>query len=206
MDPASLIDELIAREGGYVARPADKGGPTRFGITQAVAKAHGYAGDMAKLPRDTAVAIYRVDYWATPRLDAVALLAPEVAAELFDTGANMGTGTAAGFLRRALNALNRNGADYSDLPVKGMVDDAVLAALRSFLRVAARAARRCWSRRSMRSRASATSRWRRHGPPTKPSSTAGLRTGWDDGDLPRPTSRMRPPIPSPAARGRPSST
>jgi lysozyme family protein len=135
MDPTHLIDELIAREGGYVALGPDKGGPTRYGITQAVARSHGFAGDMAKLPRETAAAIYRADYWAKPRLDAVAALAPLVAAELFDTGANMGTGTAAGFLRRALNALNRNGADYGDVPAKGMVDDAVLAALRAFLRV-----------------------------------------------------------------------
>jgi lysozyme family protein len=135
MDPTPLIEELIAREGGYVARAADKGGPTRYGITQAVARAHGYAGAMAALPRDTAQTIYRADYWRTPRLDAVAVLAPAVAAELFDTGVNMGTGTAAGFLRRALNALNRNGADYRDVATKGNVDDAVLAALQAFLRV-----------------------------------------------------------------------
>jgi lysozyme family protein len=135
MDPTPLIDELIAREGGYVARAADKGGPTRYGITQAIARAHGYAGDMARLPRDTAVAIYRADYWTAPRLDAVAALAPKVAAELFDTGANMGTGAAASFLRRALNALNRNGADYRDVAAKGAVDDAVIAALKAFLRV-----------------------------------------------------------------------
>lgn len=135
MDPTPLIDELIAREGGYVARTADKGGPTRFGVTQAVARQHGYSGDMAKLPRETACAIYRADYWTAPRVDAVAALAPKVAAELFDTGANMGTGTAACFLRRALNALNRNGADYRDVPAKGAVDDAVLVALKAFLRV-----------------------------------------------------------------------
>jgi len=135
MDPTALIEDLIAREGGYVARAADKGGPTRFGITQAVARAHGYGGDMAKLPRDTAIAIYRADYWTRPRLDAVAALAPKVAVESFDTGANMGPATAAGFLRRALNALNRNGADYHDVPIKGGVDDAVLAALKAFLRV-----------------------------------------------------------------------
>jgi len=135
MDPTPLIDELIAREGGYVARAADKGGPTRYGITQAVARAHGYAGDMARLPRDTAVAIYRADYWTAPRLEGVAALAPGVAAELFDTGVNMGPGTAAAFLRRALNALNRNGADYRDVPAKGGVDDGVLGALKAFLRV-----------------------------------------------------------------------
>ena len=64
-----LIDALIEREGGYVDHPGDKGGPTRFGITQAIARAHGYAGAMAKLPRDDAAAIYRRLYWLRPRFD-----------------------------------------------------------------------------------------------------------------------------------------
>ena len=51
MDVNELIDELIEREGGYVNHPSDRGGPTRFGITEAVARAHGYAGAMAELPR-----------------------------------------------------------------------------------------------------------------------------------------------------------
>jgi lysozyme family protein len=34
-----LIDALIEREGGYADHPADKGGPTCFGITEAVARA-----------------------------------------------------------------------------------------------------------------------------------------------------------------------
>lgn len=134
MDADTLIDELIAREGGFVANPADKGGPTRFGITQATARARGYAGDMAGLPRATAVAIYRQDYWIAPRLDRVAALAPGIAAELFDTGANMGPATAAAFLRRALNALNRGQRDYADIAPAGPVDAAVLAALGDFLK------------------------------------------------------------------------
>ena len=44
MNVESLIDALIDREGGFVDNPADKGGPTCFGITEAVARAHGYAG------------------------------------------------------------------------------------------------------------------------------------------------------------------
>lgn len=140
MDPTSLIDELIAREGGYVARAADRGGPTRYGITQAVARTHGYAGDMAKLSRDRAVAIYRTDYWTKPGLDAVAAIAPQVAAELFDTGVNMGTATAAGFLRRALNALNRNGSDYRDIAPSGAIDSGAVTALRAFMRVRGAAA------------------------------------------------------------------
>ena len=75
-----LIDALIEREGGYVDHPADRGGPTCFGITEAVARAHGYAGRMANLPRDEAAAIYRRLYWLRPRFDEVARRAPRVAA------------------------------------------------------------------------------------------------------------------------------
>ncbi|HET9352640.1 MAG TPA: glycosyl hydrolase 108 family protein, partial [Sphingomicrobium sp.] len=85
MDVDDLIDELIEREGGYVNHPADRGGPTRFGITEAVARAHGYAGPTALLPREEAADIYRRLYWLRPKFDEVASRAPRVAAELFDT-------------------------------------------------------------------------------------------------------------------------
>lgn len=133
MDVDSLIDELIEREGGYVNHPADKGGPTCFGITEAVARAHGYAGAMAELPRDEAAAIYRRLYWLRPRFDQVVKRVPRVAAELFDTGANMGPAVAATFLQRALTALNRGGNDYPDLVPDGRVGPATLAALDAFL-------------------------------------------------------------------------
>jgi lysozyme family protein len=41
MNITDLIDRLIAREGGYVDHPADRGGATRWGITVAVARANG---------------------------------------------------------------------------------------------------------------------------------------------------------------------
>ena len=128
-----LIDALIEREGGYVNHPADKGGPTCFGITEAVARAHGYQGAMRELPRDEAAAIYRRLYWLRPRLDEVARRTPRLAAELFDTGANMGPAVAATFLQRALTALNRNGKDYPDLTPDGRIGERTLAALDAFL-------------------------------------------------------------------------
>src|SRR5262245_11339992 len=133
MDVDQLIDELIEREGGYANHPADKGGPTKFGITEAVARAHGYGGAMAELPRDEAAAIYRRLYWLRPRFDEVAERSPRLAAELFDTGANMGPAVAATFLQRALTALNRGGKDYPDLTPDGRVGPATLAALDAFL-------------------------------------------------------------------------
>ena len=131
----TLIDALIDREGGFVSHPADRGGPTCFGITEAVARAHGYRGAMRALPRQEAAAIYRRLYWLRPRFDQVAERAPRVAAELFDTGANMGPGVAATFLQRALTALNRNSKDYPDLVPDGRVGPATLAALDAFLDV-----------------------------------------------------------------------
>jgi len=133
MNIDDLIDELIEREGGYIRHPADRGGATRFGVTEAVARAHGYAGAMAEFPRDEAAAIYCRLYWLRPRFDEVAERTPKVAAELFDTGANMGPAVAATFLQRALTALNRTGKDYPDLVPDGRVGPATLAALDAFL-------------------------------------------------------------------------
>ena len=133
LEVGELIDQLIEREGGYVNHPADKGGPTRFGITEAVARAHGYVGAMAQLPREEASAIYRRLYWLRPRFDQVAKRASRVAAELFDTGANMGPAVAATFLQRALTALNRNGKDYPDLVPDGRIGPRTLAAIDAFL-------------------------------------------------------------------------
>ena len=124
VDVDQLIDALIEREGGYVSNPADKGGPTCFGITEAVARANGYAGPMRQLPREDAAAIYRRLYWLRPGFDQVAKRSAPIAAELFDTGVNMGPAVAATFLQRALTALNRNGHDYPDLMPDGKIGTA----------------------------------------------------------------------------------
>ena len=133
-DADALIGAVIDREGGYVNHPADRGGPTCWGITEAVARAQGYAGDMRSLARDEAAAIYRRLYWLRPAYDQVARRAPAIAAELFDTGVNMGTGTATGFLQRALNALNRAARDYPDIAVDRDIGPRTLSALDGFLK------------------------------------------------------------------------
>ena len=45
-----MLDELLDREGGFVDHPADRGGPTRFEISEAVARAHGFRGAIRELP------------------------------------------------------------------------------------------------------------------------------------------------------------
>jgi len=133
-----LVEELIQREGGFVSHPSDRGGPTRYGITEAVARAHDYRGAMRDLPRDEAAAIYKRLYWLRPRFDQVAKRSAAVAAELFDTGANMGPAVAATFLQRALSALNRDRKDYPDLVPDGRIGPATLAALDAFLELRGR--------------------------------------------------------------------
>jgi lysozyme family protein len=114
IDVGLLVDGVIDREGGYTNHPADHGGPTCFGISEAVARANGYRGPMRQLPRDEAAAIYRRLYWLRPRFDQVAQRSGRIAAELFDTGVNMGPAVAVTFLQRALTALNRNAKDYGN--------------------------------------------------------------------------------------------
>jgi lysozyme family protein len=133
MNVDDLIDALIEREGGYVNHPNDRGGPTNYGITETVARAHGYSGAMRNLPREEAAAIYRRLYWLRPRFNQVASRSKKVAAELFDTGVNMGPATT--FLQRALSALNRNRQDYPDLVPDGRIGPATLSALDAFLKL-----------------------------------------------------------------------
>lgn len=133
MDVDELIDALIEREGDYVDHPDDRGGPTRFGISAVVARAHGHAGPIRDLPRQAAAAIYRATYWQRPGFDRVALRTARLAAELFDTGVNMGPAIAISFLQRALNALNRGARDYPDVPFDGAIGPGTLAVLDAFL-------------------------------------------------------------------------
>src|SRR3546814_18475507 len=81
-DADAWIEAVIDREGRYVNQPADRGGPTCWGITEAVARAEGHVGAMRDLPRDMAASIYRRLYWQRPGFDKVALPAPRLAPEL----------------------------------------------------------------------------------------------------------------------------
>lgn len=132
MTVEKLIDDLIDREGGYVDHPADRGGPTRFGITEQVARAFGWKGPMRDLPESIAFDIYRRRYWLEPRLDEIAAVFPRIADEMFDTAVNMGPGVSIQFVQRALNALNRGASDWPDIAVDGRIGPMTLQALRRY--------------------------------------------------------------------------
>jgi lysozyme family protein len=128
-----IIDGLIGREGGYSNHPSDAGGETMWGVTAAVARRHGYAGPMAEMPREIAVEIYLQRYVIDPGFGRVHAVSPRIAEELVDTGVNMGQPVAAAWFQRWLTALNRQGRDYPDLKVDGVIGTKTIEALAAYL-------------------------------------------------------------------------
>lgn len=96
------VEIVLRHEGGYADHPADPGGKTRFGITEAVARQNGYRGDMRDFPLDLAKAIYRKQYWDACSCDA---LPPAIRLHVFDYAVNSGTGRAIKDLQRVIGTM-----------------------------------------------------------------------------------------------------
>ena len=127
------IDNIISIEGGYSNHPSDRGGPTKFGITQEVARLYGYTGNMVDMNISEAYKIYEDRYMRKPNFHLVMVIDEDIGFELFDTGVNMGPGTASIFLQRWLNGFNSINL-YSDLLVDGRIGNITLNALSIFLK------------------------------------------------------------------------
>lgn len=96
------FERLLGHEGGYSDNPADPGGKTMWGVTEKVARAKGYQGDMHELPQSFAKdAVYRPDYWTAVRADE---LPDSVRFDVFDAAVNHGATQAAKWLQRAVGA------------------------------------------------------------------------------------------------------
>jgi lysozyme family protein len=68
--PNEIIDGILQREGGYVDHPADKGGPTKYGITQSTLAdwlgRPATVDDVKQLTEHEAREIYREHYIVRP--------------------------------------------------------------------------------------------------------------------------------------------
>lgn len=127
---ASFITVMMS-EGGYVRDPTDRGGETYMGIARKSFPAWPGWSTVEKLrsapefPQNLSVLtpevqqFYKENFWDRNRLSE--FNDASLALELFDTGVNMGAVTAAKFLQRSLNLLNRNGLSYPDTPVDGII-------------------------------------------------------------------------------------
>ncbi|TCM40115.1 glycosyl hydrolase 108 family protein [Novosphingobium sp. ST904] len=128
---ALILGGVYAVEGGYVNHKDDRGGPTHSGVTQVVARQNGYLGDMRNFPRNCnatatvcADKIYTEMYVSRPGFYPLLTLDPGVAAEVIDTGINMGPAIASRFLQTAINA----NCAPARLTVDGKVGRATIAA------------------------------------------------------------------------------
>jgi lysozyme family protein len=93
--------KLLGHEGGFVDHPADPGGATNWGVTERVARANGYQGDMRDFPQVAAKHIYRKSYWDGVRADE---LPPAIRYAVFDAAVNSGPTQAVKWLQRAVGA------------------------------------------------------------------------------------------------------
>ena len=94
------FDLLMTHEGGFSNRPFsdDPGGATMYGVTERVAREHGYTGAMQDLTLDFAKSVYRKSYWDACQCEFM----PDVIKyPLFDAAVNSGSGQAIKWLQSA---------------------------------------------------------------------------------------------------------
>lgn len=111
---------LLGHEGSYSDHPSDKGGKTMWGVTERVARSHGFTGDMRTLTRDDAKRIYRADYWEPVRADE---LPHQVRFDVFDGAVNSGVKQSIKWLQQA--------SDLTGLEVDGVFGRQTLSAVNS---------------------------------------------------------------------------
>lgn len=101
-----ILDEIIRREGGYVNDKADKGGCTRYGVTQKTLSAWRKRAvtceEVAMLSSMEARAIYRE--WYVKPFEALRT-APELLGLLVDCGVNHGVSRAITWLQQAAGTI-----------------------------------------------------------------------------------------------------
>ncbi len=99
-----MINDVLQKEGGFVDNPADRGGPTNFGITQATLSRFlekaATADEVRNLDIDTARDIYQLRYYNQPRIDK---LPPAIQPFVFDCAVNHGPRRAIRFVQSVCN-------------------------------------------------------------------------------------------------------
>lgn len=117
-----FIKKLLPFEGGYCNRQNDRGGATNFGITESVARAHGYTGDMRAIPVEIVTQIYYTDYYK--RIGLSNISSDELAFELFEMGVNQGVSSAIKAFQTASNIISN-----TNLVIDGVLGDKTINAM-----------------------------------------------------------------------------
>lgn len=122
-------------EGGWSNDPLDRGGETKYGITQktwdswlrnpASFKYGALPQRVADISRNMSVPLYKVLYWDTLRCGE--LLSDDLAKRVFDYGVNSGTGSAIKRLQMAYNLIRRE--EWPTLKEDGIIGQVTLQAV-----------------------------------------------------------------------------
>lgn len=129
----NLFDHIILVEGGYGDHPSDPGGKTKYGIIEETARRNGYQGAMRDLPLEKAKEIYWNEYFLRAGLAKIAEISEPIAAELFDSGVNAGSGRAALWLQQALNVMNKKGTLYADIKEDRAIGNQTANTLKTYM-------------------------------------------------------------------------
>ena len=131
-------NDLIDIEGGYVYHKDDRGGETKWGITKATARKHGYTGPMKDLPKDVAAQIAYEGYWNEMGLDTLAnktdTTYQEIAFQLYKLGYHAGNKRAIRTFQRCLNVLNQQERIYPDIRQDGIMGPRTIYSYTSYRR------------------------------------------------------------------------
>jgi lysozyme family protein len=132
-DYRDAIKKVLQHEGGYVNNPADRGGPTNWGVTQKTFNQYmssvtgkpyqSTIDEIKKMPIGNAITIYKSLYWDKMSGDKIRKYA--VAAAIFDQAINRGTVAAVKQAQRVL----KNNFNYPSIAEDGVMGAATITAL-----------------------------------------------------------------------------
>lgn len=137
---ATILGAVYLDEGGYINHPSDPGGATNYGITERVARQHGYKGDMRDFPmhctesaKVCADKIYVKSYIERPGYLPLIPIEPAVADELVNTTVNMGIPRPSRWFQQSLNEMGVK------VVIDGKVGPATIAGYRALQRLEGKA-------------------------------------------------------------------
>jgi len=119
------FEDTIIIEGGYADDPLDRGGKTKYGVTESLARRYGYEGDMKDLSIDFAKMVYKKEFWDKMRLDEIE--SDKLKRLIFDAGINHGQGRAVRFAQKAYNTLSER-----TITVDGIIGSQTINAVNSY--------------------------------------------------------------------------
>lgn len=119
------VKRIVNLEGGYVDHENDRGGKTKYGITERLARKYGYEGDMKNLAISEAKKIYKKAFWE--KYDLNKIEDDQLAGRVFSFGINAGMTRVIRKLQEGYNLLTD-----SNISEDGLIGPETLKAINSF--------------------------------------------------------------------------